>query len=234
MLFLALIVLLGASGSPAADREAVVHPDRVKQAVERFVASRSGDDAEETEVTFVGPLKEISVPGGEPELRVAAADGREYRGSCTVFVEVLVKGKVERRVPVSVRVRTFGKVLVSTRMMERHETVGDGDFDLRRVETTSMRSGLVRSGEQLVLKRTSRIVPPGSVLYESMLEPLPIISRGDVVTLRVLANGVVLSVPATAREDGCLGEQITVQKIDSHVRLRGKVSGPDLVEIRTY
>jgi flagella basal body P-ring formation protein FlgA len=227
----AILALLVWIGTVAAIAAQTVPAERIRDEVRSFLRTRFEGTQEEIEITFREGQEGIVVPSGNVHLRVASEGNGEYRGSCTVVVELSAGGKLVKAVPVQVRVRTFGRLLVAKSRIERHARMTSSDFESRRVETTGLRTDWVRSPEAVETKRTRRMIGPGSVLYESMLERIPVVFQGDRVTLRVVANGVTLSVQAIAREDGYAGESITVQRLDAHARVQARVAGPDIVEI---
>ena len=230
MMSILLMAAMLAPG-PVPERGITVPAAQIRETLRAFVLARLEGTHEEAELTIRSDVKDIVVHPGSVGIRVGGGDGRVYRGSAALNVEVLVDGKVERTIPVSFRVRTFGDVLVAKQRMERHAPLREGDVEPRRVETTDLRPGWFRSEGEVRSMWTKRIIAAGTILQQSMVEPLPIVFTGDIVTLTVRAAGVTLSVKATAREDGRLGDLITVQKIDAHDRIRCKVAGPGRVEM---
>ncbi|MDH3252801.1 MAG: flagellar basal body P-ring formation chaperone FlgA, partial [Ignavibacteria bacterium] len=78
-------------------------------------------------------------------------------------------------------------------------------------------------------KRASRMIREGSIITESVLEDVPLVRANRPVTIVAQVGNVTVSLRGIAKEDGCRGERILVEKADSHERLKGQVVGASTV-----
>jgi flagella basal body P-ring formation protein FlgA len=157
-----------------------------------------------------------------------------FRNGCTVLVDLVNGQKVVYRIPVSVRVRTYGTVFVTTHQIDRHQTVGPDDLVECFIETTTLAEDVVRQSEQIKEKRTSRIINARTTMKLSMMEAIPLISANDEVSLIVHTGNVRLSTKAIAKDAGSEGSVISVQKVGSHEKLRARVIDSKTVELAVY
>jgi flagella basal body P-ring formation protein FlgA len=153
------------------------------------------------------------------------------RGNLSFALEVVGDGEKGRRFTVPVRIRTFGTVAISQKQLPKHAPITDDDLLFRSVETTTLSTDVITKREQLIGKRTKRIVSEGSVLSESVFESHPLVELNQFVTLMVRHGAVALSTKAVAKEDGRKGDIITVQLVDSHQRLRARVIDDQTLEL---
>ncbi len=211
----------------------LIRSDAIRDAVERYIQDRWAGTGSNVAVEFRSVPDSISVAGMPCTLRVDDGGAHQLRGKSTVMVEAISAGSVERRIAVSVTVRTFGSVLVASRQLDRHQRLTPGDVRLETLETTTLSNDVLTSPDQMVNMRTKRIIAIGSVLTGSMTEQLPVVGQGEVVKLQVRSRSVLLSMQAVAKEDGRPGNVITVQKMGSHDRIKARVIGPGAVEIVT-
>ena len=210
----------------------VVGVDVIKNAVRQYVISRLDSTMrKDAIIEFRGTLEPVSVMGHGYSLRVGQEEEKILRGFVTLPVEIESEGKVQRQLIVSLKVRLFGEALFADRQLERHVTLTDENIGTRYVEMTSMPDDVITSKEDLIGKRTSRIVGAGSVLSESSLELIPLIFRDEPVVLLVRYGHVRLSIKAIAREDGVFGSTIEVQKVDSHERIEAIVIDEHTVQV---
>ena len=98
-----------------------------------------------------------------------------------------------------------------------------------RVETTEWARRAVGDSLWLEGRRTKRIIAEGSVLFEELVEQVPLVARGDRVTIRAASKGVCISTVAVAMEDGRLGSVITVRAAHTRDRLKARVTGAGVV-----
>jgi flagella basal body P-ring formation protein FlgA len=65
-------------------------------------------------------------------------------------------------------------------------------------------------------------VKEGTVLFENMIESLPVVYRGDKLTLHTGNGSVNVSIEVTARQDGGIGEIISIVTDDNKL-YKGKI-----------
>lgn len=204
---------------------------RIRGAVEQYVAQRMSLG----NVEYVLEIRSIpSVIASNPSLcsvLVAREASIALRGFSAIPVEIVCAGRVEQRVMVPVRVRTFGSVVMTARHLRKHELVSPGDVTLEKLETTSLDESALRDLKDVVDKRTTRILPARSILGRHQLESVPAVNQDDIVTVAVRTRTTAVSTKGTAKEDGTVGAMITVQPQGKHDRVRARVVGKGLVEL---
>lgn len=166
----------------------------------------------------------------EGEFRILPP-GARARGNLVVYVERFKDGMSVRRFPVRVSVRTFGRVLVLKRRVDRHHKITEEDVVVVRRETTFLPGDVVRSVEEVVGLRTRQILRGGTVLRRSTLELPPVVRRGDRVFLRVVLPGIWAETEGEARADGWRGSVIPVRNLGSGKVVRGRVVDERTVEV---
>jgi len=172
----------------------------------------------------------VAVPSGNLRLVVDPAATPVLRGHVALALEVIVDGVTVRRVVVAAFVRTYAPVLLTTRPLDARAAVAAGDVRSARIETTDWSRRPVADTSALAGMRTKRIIAEGSVLFEELLEQVPLVARGDCVMLRAAAKGVCISTGAVALEDGRMGAVISVKASCTRDRLRGRVIDAGIVE----
>lgn len=111
---------------------------------------------------------------------------------------------------ITLRVKLYKNVLVSKQKIDRDESLSPSMFDKKLMDVSRMEGDLV---EENALKdcRSKIIINEKTVLFQSMIEPIPVISRGEKVTIHTGGNGVDVSVEGIARQDGLIDQVISVQ-----------------------
>jgi len=91
--------------------------------------------------------------------------------------------------------------------------------------------GAVTDPDDLVGLRTVRRIPQGRPLARDLVEELPVVLRGDQVTLTVRAPGLTVTAQGEARQDGAPGSVIPVLNLRSHRTVQGRVVDARTVEV---
>jgi flagella basal body P-ring formation protein FlgA len=225
----ALIVMSAVAGSVSAEGIRVHTPGGIltaaalEGAVREHLTGADARDGVARAVEFQGTPDSLPVGGQFCRVDPGLAGDARLRGAVHLPVAVTGGSGVRRVVTMLAVVRTFALLPVASRRLERHAEIGAGAWDLRRIETTTLSEGVVRSGESLAGRRTARLVEAGSPFFEHVLEDVPVVRRGETVTLVVRRGGVRLSTPAVAREDGTAGTLITVRRQGVRAPVRARV-----------
>jgi flagella basal body P-ring formation protein FlgA len=184
----------------------------LEAAVRGHLRDGANGGREERVVGFQSTPDTLRTGGAVCWIEPGIAPGAPLRGSVTMPVVVTGESGTSVTVTLLAVVRTFSALPVASRRLERHAELASGDWVLRRVETTTLPAGVVRDAGALAGRRTSRLVEEGSLYFERLLEPVPLVKRGDRVTLLVRRGAIRLTATAVAREDGAEGVLISVRR----------------------
>jgi len=201
----------------------IVHPDKIKKAVQEYVVGRWGSSREEFLLEFRGLPSNIAAQSPDYSICVGIGSVPKLKGHVGIPIEIVSHGKVERRVVISIHVRTFGGVVVLGRQLQRHEGLAQEDILVQRLETTGLPDDVILDAKEIEAKRTVRIVSANTVLCRTMLERIPVVRPEDAVNIVVRAGNAIVSVQGVAKQEGCIGDMITVQRSGSHDRLRATI-----------
>jgi flagella basal body P-ring formation protein FlgA len=225
MMLLCAILMVGDPGP------GTVPAENIRLAVQRYVAERMSKG----NVEYVLEIRSIpSAMASDPSIctvQVAREASITLKGISTIPVDIVCSGRVEQRVLVPVRVRTFDNVLMTRRQLRRHEPVTSADVIFERIETTSIDETALRNPNDLAARRTTRILPARSILTRNQLEIIPAVNQDDIVTVSVRTRTTSVSLRGIAKEDGTIGATITVQPEGRHDRVRARVVDKGIVEL---
>lgn len=110
----------------------------------------------------------------------------------------------------TVRVKLYKTILVSTRNINQNEPLGSSSFELKLNDVASYEDKTVGSLE-IKNKRSKVLIKSGTILTKDLIEEIPLINKGDKVVIHAGKDGVDISVDAISRQDGCAGDVISVQ-----------------------
>lgn len=155
------------------------------------------------------------LPAGRSQLRLVLKDGWQSRD-----------------LPVTVVVHAPGELAVARLGVQRDQPLDEGQFEWRWTDLSEIPGGMVVSRAQLANASAARTMRAGDPLRTSDLKPTPVIRAGDPVELIVQRGSVAVSVRATARQAGCLGQTIPVRNELTGRLVNARVAGPGTVEWR--
>lgn len=133
---------------------------------------------------------------------------------------------------VSAYVETFQQVAVTTRDIRKGDTLSPEDFRMVVKETTKLRGNYCTQPDQVTGKIAATFIRENSVIDSRFLKEVPIIRKGERITLMYHQPPVTIRVVAIALQEGSLGDWIWVKNLQSNKTLKAKVSGKGLVTIQ--
>lgn len=179
--------------------------------VENYVEQSWVNSQVRTEIIYSRLPEEMTVQNNEFDLQVLDPVRPRVCGSIALSLAALENDRVLVRIPVSLKVRAFGKVAVMNRDVRQGELLSPDDFSLTEQEITRNNSNPVRTAEQAAHKKLKRTVKAGQILTLNHLEIPPLIERGDEITLIVQYRGIRVGCLGKAWEKGRLGDRIMVR-----------------------
>ncbi|MBD3298790.1 MAG: flagellar basal body P-ring formation protein FlgA [candidate division Zixibacteria bacterium] len=203
--FVVVLVLLGTARADAAPLE-----DRLQSKLQSAVCERTGYAPANIVIkrhrTRIAPKYRAA-----DNVTVSLPDYDDAIGPITARAHFRKNGKTLGSVPVPIRVDLFDSVLVTTRKLKRHDIIGLGDVTRDWQEITRYVKWVMTDPDSLDNCRAARTINAGSLVDRRWVETIPLVQRGDRVTLEYESGGVRVTANATAMEDGYRQQTIRVK-----------------------
>ena len=152
----------------------------------------------------------LSLPTGKLDFSLRRLRSQFLAGDINVYLDISIDGVNRKSVKIPFSVKLTSKVLIA----KKHFTRGD-PLDLKDFEGSTQTLGQARLAPvhetQLKQMRANRRVSKGTVLISNMVERIPKILSGKLVTIVADFNGVRVKSSGTALADGFIGQEISVK-----------------------
>ena len=152
----------------------------------------------------------LSLPTGKLDFSLRRLRSQFLAGDINVYLDISIDGVNRKSVKIPLSVKLTSKVLIA----KKHFTRGD-PLDLKDFEGSTQTLGQARLAPvhetQLKQMRANRRVSKGTVLISNMVERIPKILSGKLVTIVADFNGVRVKSSGTALADGFIGQEISVK-----------------------
>jgi flagella basal body P-ring formation protein FlgA len=133
---------------------------------------------------------------------------------------------------IRVKVEVFKKIAAAARLIKKGKTIEASDLKLDDRDIALLPQKYFTLLDPLVNKEAKISIPSNSTIFEWMVGDVPLVRRGAQVNLLVSAPGLVVKTKASAQEDGMLGSEIKVKRLDSNKQLSAKVVSASDVEVK--
>jgi flagella basal body P-ring formation protein FlgA len=158
----------------------------------------------------------------------AAVVGKIPKLGKVLFKLKLSNGAAIKEINIAAVIRKTALVYRAIRNIPVHTSLNPADFE--KAEVTLV------NGEEYVGDfpngfRNIRAFRNGRILANGLIQPVPLVQKGMVVTVSVRGNGVKITLGGIAKKDGWLGETIVLVNPVSKKEFKGRVTGKSCVEV---
>jgi len=182
------------------------------------------------ELAVASPLAGADVPAGAWSVAARPlAASQPPVGRVTVWVEVRVADRIERRVPVAIKVRAFAPRWHARSDLPARTAVGPESFELGETELSVPYTPAPR--ELPAGMRLSRALAAGQPLLSAHVEPAAEVTRGDIVAAQVRRGLVSVHTRGEALQDGRSGQRVQVRIAGATGPVQAQVIGPGTVQV---
>lgn len=173
----------------------------------------------------------ICVPQTEYRLEVEPSGTFAGRGYQAFRIKLMAQEQKIATLPVSATIHVFQEVAVAKARLARHQEIDAQAIAFEYREVTHLSGTPVSRKTPLDGWRCKVIIASGKIIEADMLEQSPLVERGKMVRLIVVAGNVEVATQGRAQESGKLAEAVRVRHLHNGKILRGEVTGADIVRV---
>ena len=134
-------------------------------------------------------------------------------------------------VAIDVQVSVPSAVVAAVHSLSRGAVIKESDLTLVRDSSGSDDGGVFHGIEDVVGKQTTRGVPDGKIIGADDLQAPLLVHKGDVVTVYARSVGIRVRTTARARDDGGMGDLVTMETMQDRKPYQARVCGMREAEV---
>ena len=206
-----------------------IKKEEIREQVDIFLTDFFKD--KEYELEWV-KMRELGLyPEGELNLSIESRSNVNQQGNLSVFIDILIDGKKEDSIRISGRVAVYENIICVVRNLAKGEAVLEKDVYFVQKKLSGLRGDVVRNIQEIKGKILKTSIQKDNYIKSSWLEEIPLIQKGDLVTLVARRNNLLIVASGISKEDGYAGKLIRVENIGSGKIVRGMVREKTSVEV---
>jgi flagella basal body P-ring formation protein FlgA len=136
-----------------------------------------------------------------------------------------------RQVSVKAHVSLPPAIVVCRQAVARGTVLCEADVTLQQVDASQVTQELCSALEDVLGKQTTRALQPGQPLVKGDVRSPLLVQRGEVVTIYSRAAGVQIRTAGRARDEGSLGDLVTIESLSDRKTFFARVSGIQEAEV---
>lgn len=212
--------------------EPTIRPTTLRRSVTDFFAHELSRYRGIPEVVFDRGAESLLDLAGPPfEFHVRRTGGGPL-DLAPIEVDIIADGRLVQTAPMVVRVKFSRPTVVARHPINQGGTIRESDVEVISMSYTRLDRLGLDDPALCVGQRAKRFIAPGTQVESAMLEPVPLVVRGQLVTATSHAGAIRVVTTAKADADGMLGETIVVRSVDDRKEsFPARVVGPGKVEL---
>jgi flagella basal body P-ring formation protein FlgA len=203
----------------------------IKHAVETAIRSRMPWRNEAVTISDIRFDETIQLPAGRITHRIVPIRNEDYLGRAMLALHLFVDDEPARKIWVNADISVMADVVTVVRPLGKHQRIEMADLAVTRRDLADLASDTVRSVEEALGNRTTRMIYPDTVLQTGMIAQPPLVRRGDIVKIIASAGPMTITATGQAKQQGAKGDMVRVINTDSNRVITARVTGPGAVEI---
>ena len=206
-------------------------PTTLAGAIDQHVRQRLANIRGEPVLRYtpvVAPLLGLSKPTYDFQI---SDESERLLGAVPLRITIVQDGRVKQVVPALVEVAVRMPVTVAARPINHKEIIKAADLRIETRILDQMDQIGLSDPAPLIGQRARRLVNEGEVLKVSDIEPVPLVSRNDLVTVWVRRGALEIKGTAKAMGKGGYGETIELKNEASGKTFLAVVTGEKTVQI---
>jgi flagella basal body P-ring formation protein FlgA len=130
-----------------------------------------------------------------------------------------------------VQVTVPSAVVAAVHSLSRGAVIRESDLTLVRDASHEAENGVFHTIEDVAGKQTTKAIPDGKIIAPDDLQAPLLVHKGDVVTVYARSSGIRVRTTARARDDGGLGDLVTMETMQDRKPYQARVCGPREAEV---
>jgi len=218
------VEFLGPSGVKVFPETITVSKSLILERIKDYIR-RTLTEGSEISLELEGYFREFEVYKGELEFEVGVS-GK------LVSVKIMRDGVPQRTLYLPVRVTLTGAFAVAQNAIPGKAVFKADDVALQKIRLEGAIADIPLSDlASLNGKRAKVSIHPGQAIRASMVEEVPLVERGDRVTILFKTSPLLISTFGKAEEEGTMGKIIRVVNLSSQKRIYAEIVGEKLVQV---
>lgn len=159
----------------------------------------------------LGKIHGGKVPKGDLQVRTEFDGSKQFMRSVSVPVTFMSKDVPFRKVYVICRLTYNVQIPVAARPIAKDEILSAAALTYKNIQFNNTTNRFVVDSHQIIGTRSRVAIQQGDAFEQRNLAPIPVVHRGDAVTLVSRTRGIKILVRGYARQNAIKGQRIAVE-----------------------
>jgi len=221
--FLGLLVSLGSVAPVFGEGVQRVGADEIKEISKQFLLDELAWNPERLEINVEYRGEALNLPKGPLDWDFNMPGRKKRIGRVPFQLTLKQNGRVLRQMRLQAQVQVTYNLFKATRPLKRGHILELNDVEITQVKSRKMLRNMVTDWDELAGHQLRRNVEEGQTLSTYMLKKVPLVKRGDRITLIAKRGSLKVTAPGVVRENGFKNQMVKVENAHSRKIVYGTV-----------
>lgn len=213
-------------------REQTRAEQNLQSAVRSYLARIGVAEAEALTISVAIPPSLVTAVARTEPKRLQVSGGKApWVGRQRFFVQRTAENGPSATLPFTAELTLPHHIVVARHRLPRGVPLEQGDVELRRADTGILQANSYGRLEDVVGMQTTQALEAGQIITSRHVQSIPLVRRGDVVTVWVRGPGFVVKRLARARGEGARGDSIALITLKDRKQFLAQVVGVRELEV---
>ena len=200
---------------------------KIREMIERNLTNKGLPVGSKVEIGFSATVQEL-LALTEPSYRFEIETQQRttnWIGLVGLKIKVYRNDDLLQTVPVLAQVQVKARIAIAARTINSKARLTSQDLEMTWRAMTNLSGKFVTDVTDLADQQARRMIPPGTILTAELFEPLPLVKRGQLVTVLYNRSGLEIKMVGKVMQNGYRDEMVQVRNEQSKEVFRAKVVG---------
>jgi len=175
--------------------------------------------------------EQVIVPRGSFSCEVLVPERALQGGNIAGMMVFFANGREIKKIRFSARVDIYADVLVAGHFLKKHHEIQADDIQIANKNIAVLPPDVITGEKEALGKRTTLSINNQEVLRLSLLEPPPVVNKGDRVILLIENDQFKITAVGEVKEIGRKGDRIKLVNLSSKKEVYGRVLDANTVQV---
>jgi len=197
--------------------------------VRKYLRANIPHNKANIEVKPISSIKPVSLPDGDVKIEIATSASDIFGGRLEALF--FVNEKLYDKQRLSVKIYATYSVLIAKQDIPKNTPIDKNYLKLAERKLSGSNFSAMTELSEVVGKISKTHIAKDSIITAKILKALPLVVRGDIITLVAYSKLLRIRTKGTALQNGEYGQLVRVANLNSKKTVVGEVIGPKLVRV---
>lgn len=203
--------------------------DAITKAIQAFVVDNTAHDDSEQVSVLINPFNHTTLSHCTTPLSVSFSREDATNQSNAVVVEC--HSSDNWRIYVPVHIQIMSEVLSVNHTLAPGDVITEADLTFELQDKNRLYEGYFKNKDDVIGLSAFRAIPVGSPLTKKNVKQMPLVKRGQSITLALKKGAIEIDMAGIAKSDGYLNGPVKIMNPSSKKWVDATVVGKDRAEL---